>query len=142
MGFRNGAYASVFSVVKGSGNFYDVRLCTSRKNRSTGNYEQDFGGFVRFVGNAAEKISKYEGADSKNLGGNPIVRVKLGDVDTTNTYNKEKKITYTNHVVFTFDYPNGDDSQSPTVRNADNKTVNDYVANIPDNSNDDEELFT
>ena len=143
MGFRNGAYASVFSVVKGNGNFYDVRLCTSRRNRQSGAYEQDFGGFVRFVGDAATKIAQYNGRDAKDNGGNPVVRVRLGDVDTTNTYNREKRVTYTNHVVFSFDYPNGEDNSANNnqTQNTDTKTADDYAA-IPDSATEEETLFT
>ena len=35
MGFRTGAYASVFSVKRGQGNFYDVNITTSHKDRIT-----------------------------------------------------------------------------------------------------------
>lgn len=100
MGFRNGAFASVFSVREGRGNYYDVRIATSRKDPKTDNYVTDFSGFVRFAGSAANVIKKYLGMDSKANGNRPITRIKLGDVDTTNNFDAQKKITYTNHVVF------------------------------------------
>ena len=87
MGFRSGSYASVFSVKKGNGKYYDVNITTSKKDKSTGNYNTDFRGFARFIGNAADVIAKYNG---KN--GAPICRIKLGDVEVTNSYNKEKNI--------------------------------------------------
>ncbi len=147
MGFRSGAYASVFSVVKGRGKFYDVRISTSRKNAATGGWEQDFGGFVRFAGDAAKKIEMYNGRDAKDNGGRPITRVRLGDVDTTNSYDPQKKTTYTNHVVFTFDYPNGDDGGTTNTtqdRKAEpqtkQKTVTDYANDIPTVPVEEEEL--
>ena len=39
MGFRSGAYASVFSVERGRGNYYDVNIATSRKDKVTGKLE-------------------------------------------------------------------------------------------------------
>lgn len=43
MGFRNGAYATVWGVEPGKTDRYQqVRLSTSRKNKKTGQFEQDF----------------------------------------------------------------------------------------------------
>lgn len=59
MGFRNGAYATVWGVEPGKTDRYQqVRLSTSRKNKKTGQFEQDFSGFCRFIGNANEAANK------------------------------------------------------------------------------------
>lgn len=139
MGFRNGSYASLFSVAKGSGNFYDVNLATSKKDRRTGEYATDFRGFVRFVGKAATDIAKLDGRDSKNEGNHPIGRIKLGEVEVTNSYNKEKKVGYTNFVVYTFEETDGSGSGN-TNSNSKKTTANDYANNVP--TGDDESLFT
>ncbi len=94
MGFRTGSYATVWSVEPKSPANTKVRLSTSRKNKQTGEYEQDFSGFVNFAGTvAASKAAKLKEKD----------RIKLGDVDVTTKYNKETKVTYTNYACFSFE---------------------------------------
>lgn len=100
MGFRKGAYATVWEVRNGSGNWMDVRLSISKKNRQSGEYETDFSGFARFIGDAADKASC--------LG--ERARIKIGECDVTNYYNKEKGITYTNFAVFSFEDADGGSS--------------------------------
>lgn len=150
MGFRTGAYASVFSVRRGQGNFYDVNITTSHKDRSSGNYVRDFGAYVRFVGDAANVVAKLDGKNSKDNGGRPLARIKLGDIDTTNTYNAAKGITYTNHVVFSCEEVDGSsvsggNNSSNSFRNNQSsggntaQSINDYVSNIPE---DEAALFT
>ena len=96
MAFRSGAYCTVFSVEKRNENVTRVRIATSRKNKMTDQYEQDFGGFVDFVGkDAAKKALQLKKMD----------RIKLGDVSVTNKYDKEKGVTYTNFSCFSFDMP-------------------------------------
>ena len=148
MGFRSGAYASVFSVKRGNGNYYDVNITTSHKDRGSGNYVRDFGAFVRFAGDAANVVAKYDGKSSKDNGNRPLARVKLGDVDTTNTYNAAKGITYTNHVVFTCEEVDGSSTGNYSANTSIPKnngnanqlgSINDYVSNIP---SDEAALFT
>lgn len=150
MGFRSGAYASVFSVKRGNGNYYDVNITTSHKDRSSGNYVRDFGAYVRFVGDAANVVAKLDGKNSKDNGGRPLARIKLGDIDTTNTYNAAKGITYTNHVVFSCEEVDGSsvgggsNASSSFRNNQPNggntmQAINDYVSNIPE---DEAALFT
>jgi hypothetical protein len=97
MGFHTGAYATVWEVTPGSGNYTDVRLSISKKDKNTGLYEQDFSGRVRFVADAHRNIGGLKERD----------RIKIGDCDVTTTYNKEKKIGYTNYVIFTFEFADG-----------------------------------
>lgn len=150
MGFRTGAYASVFSVKRGNGNYYDVNITTSHKDRSSGNYVRDFGAFVRFAGDAANVVARFDGKSSKDNGNRPLARVRLGDVDTTNTYNAAKGITYTNHVVFTCEEVEGTSvgGGNYAANSHDNihgnngghaKSMDDYVSSIPD---DEAALFT
>ena len=94
MGFRVGSYAKVWAVEPKSDTNTTVRISISRKNNQTGEYEQDFSGFVSFVGTvSAKKASCLKEGD----------RIKLGDVDVTTSYNAEKKITYTNYKCFSFE---------------------------------------
>ena len=93
MGFRTGAYAKVWKT-EDKGNYSVVELSTSKKNKQTGKYETDFNGkFVRFIGQAHTDIKKYGDG----------IKIKLGDVEVTNSYNKETKISYTNFLVFSFE---------------------------------------
>lgn len=97
MGFRTGAYATIWEVKQGNGNFAEVRLSTSRKNKETDSYETDFSGYVRFVGDAYQKAGSLVERD----------RIKINACDVTTYYQKDKKVTYTNFVVFDFEKVGG-----------------------------------
>ena len=78
-----------------------VRMSVSRKNKQSGEYEQDFSGFVLAIGTAAaHKAAGLKEGD----------RIKLGDVDVSTKYDREKKVTYTNFKMFSFEAENGSDS--------------------------------
>ena len=105
MGFRTGAFAKVWEVTPMSDTSTKVRMSISRKVKGTDEYEQDFSGFVLAVGTAAAaKAAKLKEGD----------RIKLGDVDVTTKYEKEKKITYTNFKMFSFEDANGKPASNPT----------------------------
>lgn len=99
MGFRNEAWATVWKVEKVSDVNTKIQLSVSKKNKQSGEYEQDFSGFVNFIG---------KDCAPKALGLKERDRIRLKEVDVSTTYNKEKKITYTNYKVFAFD--SGDDT--------------------------------
>lgn len=104
MGFRTGAYAKVWDVKPVSDTGTKIRMSVSRKNKQTGEYEQDFSGFVMAIGTAAAgKAARLREGD----------RIKLGDVDVSTKYDKEKKITYTNFKLFSFEVEDGGSSGSP-----------------------------
>ena len=93
MGFRSKAFCKVWSVDLISDTLTKCRVSISRKDRNTGEYVQDFGGYVTFIGSAAaQKAAKLHEGD----------RIRLGDVDVSNVYVKEKNVTYTNFKVFSF----------------------------------------
>lgn len=93
MGFRKETWATVWEVKPVSDTFCKGRISVSRKSRQTGEYEQDFNGFVGFVGTAcAAKAARLNTKD----------RIYLGDVDVTTNYVKESNTTYTNFKVFSF----------------------------------------
>lgn len=102
MGFRKDSFATIWSVEPTSDTLTKARISISHKNRQTGEYENDFGGFVSFVGTAAAK----KAASLKERD-----RIKLGDVDVTNRYDKEKNVTYTNFKVFSFEMADGTQAQ-------------------------------
>ena len=101
MGFRTGAYAKVWKVEPYSDTSVKLRISISRKNKQSGEYEQDFSGFVNAIGTAAaKKAACLKEGDT----------IKLGDVDVTTKYDKDKKVTYTNYKIFSFDVDNGGSS--------------------------------
>lgn len=105
MGFRKDAWATCWSVEPKSDTMTQVRLSTSRKDKNTGEYVQDFSGFVAFVGTAAAK--KAANLKAKD-------RIKLGDVEVTTNYVKEKDITYTNFKCYNFETQDTGQSSTPT----------------------------
>ena len=104
MGFRTGAYAKIWEVTPMSDTSTKVRMSVSRKNKQTGEYEQDFSGFVLCIGTAAARKAAqlHEGS-----------RIKIGDCDVTTKYDEQKKITYTNYKIFSFE----DADSADTPRN-------------------------
>lgn len=96
MGFKKGAYATIWEVQSMSDTFTKVRLSTSRKDKTSGEYVTDFSGFVAFVGTAcAQKAIRLKPKD----------RIQIDDCEVTNKYDKEKKREYTNFTVFNFFAP-------------------------------------
>lgn len=104
MGFRNGAYATIWKVKDGKGNYKEVQLSVSRKNKNTGEYQTEFNAWVRFVGMANERAEQLEEKS----------RIKIEACDVTNSYDREKKITYTNYTIFDFEVV-GDRNAQPGV---------------------------
>lgn len=105
MGFRKDAWATCWGTEPKSDTLTNVRISTSKKDKQTGEYNQDFSGFVAFVGTAAAK--KAAALKEKD-------RIKLGDVEVTTKYDSEKKITYTNYKCYNFELQNGGGSESST----------------------------
>lgn len=96
MGFRQGAFAKVWEVKSKNDTSTDLRISISRKNKKTEAYEQEFTGYVTCFGaDVAKRAAALSEGD----------RIKLGDVDVTNRYDKEKGITYTTFKVFGFENP-------------------------------------
>ena len=93
MGFRNGAYATVWDINPGRGNYTDVRISIGRKDQTTGEYNNDFSGFCMFIGNARAKAESLRERD----------RIQLKEIDVSNVYDKERQREYTNFKVFDFD---------------------------------------
>lgn len=98
MGFRQGGYMTVWSAEPSkTGNTTRVRLSSSRKNKKTDEYEQDFSGFCTFIGDAHEAAKYLKEKD----------RIKILECDVGTTYDKEKKMEYVNYKVFGFEMADG-----------------------------------
>lgn len=94
MGFRDGAYATVWEINPTSQGCTKVKLSISKKNRETGEYETEFSNWCLFLqtGTAA-KAARLKERD----------RIKLNSVDVSNSYDKEKNRTYYNFKVWNFE---------------------------------------
>lgn len=92
MGFGKNKWLKIWEVTKREENFTEVRVSSSRKNRD-GEYETDFSGFVRLVGDAHKAAKNIDEGD----------RIRIQACETTNTYDKAKDRTYWNCTVFKFD---------------------------------------
>lgn len=94
MGFRTGAFTKLWKIEPVKDTITRARVSISRKNKNTGEYESEFDGYIAFVGTAAaSKAAKLKEGD----------RIKLGDVDVTRKYDKEKQKEYINFNVFSFE---------------------------------------
>ncbi len=94
MGFRQDARFAKVWEIENRGNYHVVSLSTSKKNKTTGEYETDFSSkFVRFIGTAHNEASNLKVGDT----------IKIGSCEVTNSYDKEKKTTYTNYLVYSFE---------------------------------------
>ena len=100
MGFRKGAYATVWETRDGNGNYTQARISISKKDKETGEYRTDFNGWIRLIGSAHEKAGALKERS----------RIKIGECDVTNKYDKEKEVTYVNYAVFSFEDPNAESS--------------------------------
>ena len=94
MGFRNGAYATVWEVKPYSETCTKVKISITKKVQGTDEYKKTFSGWVQFQGTiAAPKALKLKEKD----------RVQLNEVDVENLYNEEKERLYYFFKVWKFD---------------------------------------
>lgn len=125
MGFRKDAYATIWDIQPVRNTITRARISISRKNKQTGEYEQDFGGYVSFIGaTAAGDATSLKVKD----------RIKLGDVDVNNHYDKEKKTTYTNFNIYSFEKVN---SGSGSHANDEQSPGSDDFMNVEEGENED-----
>lgn len=95
MGFRKGAWATVWAVDPKTSGVTTVRISVSHKNKETGQYDQDFSGFVSFIGaDNAAKATRLKERD----------RIRLGETDVETKYDAKTNKTYTNYKCFGFEF--------------------------------------
>lgn len=92
MGFANRKFAKVWDI-QPKERYIELRITTSKKNKDSKEYEQDFSGFVRCLGKAFDKAKELTKGDL----------VTLGDVEVTTKYDTERDKTYTNFIVWDFE---------------------------------------
>ena len=87
--FSAGSFAKIWEVKRSEEKYIDLRVSTSKKI-GEGKYEQDFGGFVRLLGKARSEGEYLNVGDS----------FKILRCGVENHYDKEKKQTFTNYIIF------------------------------------------
>ena len=93
-GFRDGAYARVWEIRPVEGrDATDIRISISSKNQKTGEYQDDFGGYVRCYSAAHTKAEKLQPKD----------RIKLLETCVRSTYDKETRKSSYYFSVFNFE---------------------------------------
>ena len=90
MMFSVGSYAKIWEIKEIKDKYSDIRISTSYKNKTTEKYEQDFGAFVRLVGQAHQQMQYLSEGD----------KFQIKRCGVTNKYDKDKKVTYTDYVIF------------------------------------------
>lgn len=121
MAFSQNAWAKVWSVERNDKST-KVRLSTSRKNKDTDEYEQDFSGFVTLAGTAHKQAANLKEGD----------RIQIGSCAVTSRYDKENKKEYINFTVFS--YETGDGQSAPAQKST-------KAAAPADNSSEDDLPF-
>lgn len=110
MGFSNGTFAKVWEIINPRENITRMRISTSTKNKDTGSYEQDFGGFCVLYGTAlAKKANALKPGD----------RIKLTRTDVRNRYDRETKKEYTDFIIWEFEPMDGSHQTSAAPPAAD-----------------------
>jgi len=129
MGLRDNAYAKIWSAKK-NGNIYSVNMTISRKDKVSGEYKQQFSGFVTFAGEAAKKVEGL-GLPEKMDRNNPhsrSIQVK-GSPDITTYMDAEKYKRL-------LDAASGNNELSQFVRNrANEKYITIWDFELADSSN-------
>lgn len=114
MGFRDGAYCKLWKL-DNSGKFPQGQISISRKDKDSGEYVDDFSGFVSFIGAAADAIKKIP------TGG----RFKIKGCDVSRVWNKEKQREYINFRIYDVeDATNTGAPQTPNQQKTGSATKN------------------
>ncbi len=84
----------VWSTERKTDTLTSGRVTVSRRDKTSGEFVQEFSGYVAFIGTACA---------AKALGLKPKQRVRLGDVDVTRRYDKEAGREYVNFNIYSFE---------------------------------------
>ena len=101
-------------------------ITTSKKNTSTNQYEKDFAGKVRFIGNAFTKMKDTQFAEKD--------RIKLLEVETTNRYDKESGQNFINYICWDFEIVNNQKPSEPNKVDIIESDNNDPFGNADDDN--------
>lgn len=112
MGFRNGAYATCWQHENKSDKWTKLRISVSRKNQETGQYEEEFAGWVDCIGTAcAQKAARLKERDR--------IRLLKTDVRTSKRTGDDGNTKwFTNFVLTEFEMADGSGSTGQTQQNS------------------------
>lgn len=110
--FSQGSYLKVWEITNKTDKYIDAQCSTNRKI-AEGQFEKDFGGFVRFVGHAYNTMKNDEAGGS----------YKILSCGVRNTYDKEKKVTYNNFIVFDVEPSQNNNNSTAGASQPDNNFV-------------------
>lgn len=114
MGFRQNAYARLWSL-DDKGKYSVANVTVSKKNKETGEYVTEFGHrFVRLIGEAHNRAKTLNLPTSEEFttGVHKGITIRILDCDITNSYNNTTKQSYWNPVIFNFEIPERDGSNT------------------------------
>lgn len=131
MGFWKDNIGSLWEV-EDKGKYSVARISVDKKDKDTGEWKQDFSGYVTLIGQAHDKAKTIKLQDHKN------VKIRFGNGDVTTNYSREKRVLYTNYKLFSFNTVEWD-SESRRWVNTDedpDKNDEDDFMKVPDTSDD------
>ena len=118
---RTGGYARIWEC-NDKDSYAECRLSTSRKVDKK-NFVPDFqDGFIRFVGNAYEKIKDIE-IPTNSKGDTIGVPIQITSCEATTFYSEKTKKTYHNYAVFAFEFIDNDSSGDKKSKETTKKTA-------------------
>ena len=116
MGFGVGNYCKIKEVVEKHDNYSVCKITVTKKNRVTNEYELQFSGHCRFVGNAHKSVPM---ADQ---------RIKITSCDVTNCYkDRDGNMQFLNkpqYVIFGYELQEVKNASAPTAYNPYDNGVN------------------
>ena len=116
MGFSANNYAKIKEVVEKQPNYTVCKVTITKKNKLTNEYELQFSGICRFVGNAHKSIP---------MAGQ---RIKIVSCDVTNAYkDKDGNLQFTKnpqYVIFGYELQEGQNASAPMPYNPYDNGIN------------------
>lgn len=116
MGFYKDNIGTIWSI-EDKGKFSTAHITCARKDKDTGEFKQEFNGFVTLSGTAYEKGKTLQIPKDKGV----IIRFGNGNVITN--YVAEKNTTYTNYKLYSFHTVKWDRNAGKWVDDEDEKTT-------------------
>lgn len=96
MGFKTGAFCKVWDI-KDQKFGKSAQISISKKKKDSDEYVQEFSGWVNLSQAVADQVQKGD-------------RIRIGECEVKNRYDKEKQQTYTNFYIYSL---YDDDASSP-----------------------------
>lgn len=115
MGFGVGNYCKIKEVVEKKDNYTICHLTIGKKNKVTQNFELNFTGRVRFVGDAHKSVPLKD------------QRIKITSCDVTNCFIQDDKLQFTKnpqYVVFGYELQESQGASAPMPYNPYDNGVN------------------